>query len=607
MHRPGPGGLPPDGGDGQAAAAAAPEGRGPALRRPSSFGRRLGLAVLLVCVVVGIVTLRGRLNRLTAAATGRSRAPAAFDTGAGIVYSLDEEPTNFNFLSSDGNGVAMLQIVDRVWPSVFHADPGANVYMDKDLMDSVTLVSSNPQTVVYNINHRATWQDGVPFSADDFIYNWQAQSGLQKYTDVGGVPFDAASTVGYNGIASVTASPDKFTVTTTYSTPFADWRSLFSPVAPAHVMQRVGWNKGLLAANVGADTFISAGPFLFASYTAGRDFILARNPQYWATPSNLATVDFRFVTDSAQVVLGLAGNEIHASYPQPQLDLVRQLRQVPNLKLDERPGLTYEHLDFNEANPFLADVNLRRAIAMSIDRKDLIAQTVGQFATGILPDNNHFFAPGQPEYRDNSGGWATATATASGPYDSADVEGAKRLLAGNGYVLSHGILTRFGRPVTLRITSTLGNALRNAEEAFVVTQLEKIGIMVAENDTPSLRTTLSSHDFDMIIFAWSDTPFPSGSDPIFQTKTRFTGAQNYDSYANRTVDTLIGLAGLELDHDRQTSLYNQADAILWKDMVTLPLFQKPTLLVYQSRYKNLVNNITTEGPVSTMEQWGLPK
>jgi hypothetical protein len=42
-------------------------------------------------------------------------------------------------------------------------------------------------------------------------------------------------------------------------------------------------------------------------------------------------------------------------------------------------------------------------------------------------------------------------------------------------------------------------------------------------------------------------------------------------------------------------------------MVTLPLFQKPTLLVYQSRYRNMANNITTEGPVSSMEQWGLPK
>ena len=92
-----------------------------------------------------------------------------------------------------------------------------------------------------------------------------------------------------------------------------------------------------------------------------------------------------------------------------------------------------------------------------------------------------------------------------------------------------------------------------------------------------------------------------------QTKTRSTGAQNYDSYANRTVDALIGLAGIELDHARQTSLYNQADAILWKDMATLPLFQKPTLLVYQTKYKNMVNNITNVGPSFNMDQWALTK
>jgi len=55
------------------------------------------------------------------------------------------------------------------------------------------------------------------------------------------------------------------------------------------------------------------------------------------------------------------------------------------------------------------------------------------------------------------------------------------------------------------------------------------------------------------------------------------------------------------------SLYNQADAILWKDMVTLPLFQKPTLLVYQSRYRNMVNNITQVGPSFNMDQWALTK
>src|SRR5438128_1492764 len=221
----------------------------------------------------------------SACASKKAASPGStgtVDTNGGIVYSLDQEPTNYNLLTSDGNEFDMQAIIGRVWPTVFNVDANAKPFLDTTLMDSVTLTSTSPQVVVYQINHKAVWQDGVPFNADDFVYNWQAQSGLPQYTDVGGVAFDAASNAGYRQ------------------------------------------NK-----------------------------------------------------------------EINASYPQPQLDLVNQLKTVPNVKLDERPGLAYEHLDFNQSNPFLADVNLRKAIAMAVDRNDLIAKTVGQFATGIVPDNNH--------------------------------------------------------------------------------------------------------------------------------------------------------------------------------------------------------------------------
>lgn len=531
-----------------------------------------------------------------------------FNTAAGIVYSLDQEPTNYNVLTSDGRGFDGVQVMDRVWPSVFHADPSANLFMDRDLMESVTLASKSPQMVVYNIDPKAVWQDGVPINGEDFLFNWQAQSGLPQYTDVGGAAFDAASNTGYNQISSVTMSPDKFTVTATFSTPFADWKALFSTLAPAHVMKAIGWNKGLLATNVNAQTLISGGPFAFASYTPGKDFMIKQNPKYWGTPSNLGQVDYRFITDSSQVYPALANNEIQASYPQPQLDLVNQLKGVAGVKLDERPGLQYEHLDFNQANPFLSDVNLRKAIAMSVDRKELIAKTVGQFASGIVPDNSHIYVPGQPQYRDNSSGVTTTVSGSPGPYDQADVAGAKALLTANGYSLANGVLrNRAGKEVTLRITSTQGNKLRQSEEAYVINALSRIGIKVTEADTTGLGKTLSGGTFDLIIFAWVDAPFASGNDSIFQTKTKSAGGQNFDGYSNKTVDSLIAQTDVTLDADQEASLYNQVDAMLWRDMVTLPLFQKPTLLVYRETYQNLHNNITSEGPVYNEEQWAASK
>ncbi len=567
---------------------------------------------------------------LVAAACGKKTTPTATSSAGTnpngqIVYSLDQEDTNFNVLTSNGNEFDGVQIMDRILPTVFHADPGAKIFLDKDLMESVDLVSTNPQTVVYKINPKAVWQDNVPFNADDFIYSWQAQSGLPQYTDVGGKPYDTASNLGYSSIASITASPDKFTVTTTYSMPFADWKSLFSTMPPAHLMKTIGWNTGLLAANVNKNTLISAGPFAFSSYTPGKDFIIVRNPKYWGAPAGLAQVDYRFITDSSQVVPALANNEIQGVWPQPQVDLVNQLKALGSaVKLDERPGLQYEHLDFNEANKWLKDVNVRKAIALAIDRPQLLATTVGQFSTGIVPDNNHYYVPVQPQYQDNTSGVtstvtgtasstatgtasSTATGTASsGPYDHANVEAAKTLLTSNGYTLSSGAnptLTKGGQAVTLHITSTQGNQLRNTEEQFVANALAPLGIKVTEVDTTGLGKTLSGGTFDMIIFAWVQTPFASGNDPIFQTKTKNTGGQNYDGYSNPTVDSLIAQADVALDPAKQTSLYNQVDALLWNDMATLPLFEKPTLLVYSSKYHNMQDNITSEGPVYNEEQW----
>ena len=559
---------------------------------------------LFVASMVVVALVAAACSKKTTSSGGTTTT--GFDTNGQIVYSLDQEPTNYNVLTTDGNEFDGLQIMDRVWPSVFHYDPKANVFLDTDLMQSVTITSTSPQIVVYQINPKAKWQDGVPINADDFVYSWQAQSGLPQYNDVGGKPFDDASNSGYNQISAVTFSPDKFTVTTTYSTPFADWRSLFSTMPPAHLMKTVGWNKGLLAANVNTNTLLSGAPFKFVSYTPGKDFIIARNENYWGAASNLAKVDYRFITDSSQVEPALANNEINASYPQPQLDLVNQLKSVQNVTLDERPGLAYEHLDFNEANKWLADINVRKAIAMTIDRTSLISKTVGQFATGITPDNNHIYVPGQPQYKDNSSGVTGTSAPSPGPYDTPNVDAAKTLLTSNGYTLSTAnppVLTKGGQPVTMNITSTQGNALRASEEQFVINALAPLGIKVTEKDTTGLGKTLSGGTFDMIIFAWVDTPFASGNDSIFQKK----GGQNFDNYSNKAVDDLINQADVALDPAKEADLYNQVDAILWKDMVTLPLFQKPTLLVYQNKYKNMQNDITSEGPVYNEEMWALSK
>src|SRR5258708_29692332 len=112
-------------------------------------GRSLKLFVASMLAVALVAAACAKKTTTPPAATG------GIDTNAGIVFSLDQEGTNFNTLTSDGNNANVLAIVDGVWPSVYHVDPDVKGFLDKQLMDSVTLASTSPQAGVYKISPNA--------------------------------------------------------------------------------------------------------------------------------------------------------------------------------------------------------------------------------------------------------------------------------------------------------------------------------------------------------------------------------------------------------------------------------------------------------------------
>ena len=47
----------------------------------------------------------------------------------------------------------------------------------------------------------------------------------------------------------------------------------------------------------------------------------------------------------------------------------------------------------------------------------------------------------------------------------------------------------------------------------------------------------------------------------------------------------------------EINLANQADKLLWGDMFSLPLYQKPTLVAYNTNYQGIADNSTQAGPL----------
>jgi peptide/nickel transport system substrate-binding protein len=559
----------------------------------------LASAAVSLALLAAACGSSGKSTGASATTAGGSTGTTAskFNPNGTFTVGIDQEPANFNCTSSDGNEVACINIVDRVFPSVFHTYPDYSVHLDTNLMLSATQTSASPQTILYHINPKAVWSDGTPITFKDFVYSYQTQSGLPQYTDLGGKAYAPATTSGYSQVASIgEANNDPYQVQMVFKTPYPDWQGLFGandPILPVANQGKVAYNDGYTDP---VKDLISGGPFMVQSYNKGTSLTEVRNPKYWGPPANLASVTFRFLTDSSSIVPALQNNEINGDILTPQLDLVNAVKQIGNVSFQQTEGLEFEHLDFNQTNQWLKDPAIRQAIMLAVDRNQLIAKTVGQFDSNVKPLNNRIFVPGQPGFQDNSGG----------AYQAADLAKAKQVLASAGYTLNGGQLTKGGQAVSMRISSTSGNALRSSEEQFVINAIAPLGIKATETDVSSLGGTLAKGNFDMIIFAWVGTPFVSSNDAIYQTANTQTGtgASNYDAYSDPKVDALVTQADNTLNQTQRLALYNQADAQLWQSSYNLPLFQRPVAVAFQNKYVNFQNNPTAENDTYNMESWG---
>jgi peptide/nickel transport system substrate-binding protein len=513
---------------------------------------------------------------------------AAIKEGGTLNYGADQEPTGFNNNTSKDNGTSVANVMINVLPQAFHLTPDFGVELNADMLESAEQTSTDPQTVVYKIKQNANWSDGTPISADDFIYLWKNLNGSIKSNDV-------SSTTGYDQVESVTGSDNGKTVTVVFKEPFADWQALFCSgnfMLPAHYMEKQsgGWNTGL---DKNPEKIPSAGPFVVQNYTPGQSLTLVRNDKYFGQKAHLDSIVFRFLPESTTQPAALQNNEVDMIYPQPQLDMVQQVRALPDVSNEINLGPTFEHLDFNFKNEFLADVAVRKAIATGLNIDEIVKRTVGQFSDKVKPLGNRIWMPFQEQYEDHFG-----------QYGKGDVAGAQKLLDDAGYTKgSDGIYAKGGKKISLRFSTTAGNKLRETQGQLVQAQMKEVGIdiKIANLDSQKLfGDALPNGNFDIANFAWVGGPFAnSGNRDIYRTGA----GSNYGGYSNPKLDELYAQASGEFDKNKVATLLNQVDQTITDDMATIPLYNKPTFLAIRNSFANVKDNATQDGPFWNSSTW----
>jgi peptide/nickel transport system substrate-binding protein len=488
--------------------------------------------------------------------------------GGDLRIPMQTLPSNFNYNEVDGPGVDLGAIDEAVLPKTFNGTADGGTALNSDYLTSADVTSTAPQVITYTINPKAVWSDGSPITWRDFQVYWQALNGTNP-------AYQVAGTNGYSDIRSVSRGTDDKQAVVTFEKPYGEWKTLFTPLTPASL------NASPATFNTSWRTTmpVTAGPFSVQSIDQTHKTVtLARNPKWWGTPAKLDRVIFQYY-DTSALADALANNELDI-IGASQLDLLRRAQQTPGVVIRSAPGRTSFNVTLNGgAGSPLADLRLRQAVAQSINRQEITQRQLGQVVPNAQPDGNHFYAPGEKEYQDNS----TAL-----PYDPAH---AQQVLDSLGWTRPgpNAPRAKAGKPLSLRLMYAQDPS--NTEMAKTVqNELAQIGVTVELNQVdPSqfFPTYVNRGNFDLALLGWGSTPSPlSDGAGIYEQPLGNNVQQNYGRIGSPQIDALIAQGLGELDDTKRAALGNEIDRLIWQEGHSAVLFAVPGVVAVRSNLAN---------------------
>lgn len=386
------------------------------------------VAFLLTAGVLAVPALAGCGSEDPAGKplAGQDIQPAPRDRitdGGTLRWAVDSVPDTLNTFQSDADATTT-RVAQAVLPSMFRMNADGRPEANPAYLESAKVVETEPkQVVLYKLDQQAVWSDGREIGAADFAAQWRALAGKDT-------AYWTARNAGYDRIQKIERGDNALEVRVTFSRPYADWRSLFSPLYPKDVMGTPdSFNDGARK-----KLKVTAGPFLVKKLSRKDEQItLTRNPRWWGRPAKLSEIVLRTVPrekragelaagtiDLAEIAPSEARRITVAARPRgssspvmgpeadrkPRKAAAKHARQQPALRgFEVRKSLepAFTQLALNGAEGPLADERVRRAVARALDRKELAKAVLKPLGLPAVPVGSHLALSGQAAYADNSG------------------------------------------------------------------------------------------------------------------------------------------------------------------------------------------------------------
>ncbi len=528
-----------------------------------------------VCLI--IIVVAGLLLAQPAAAIRSDGNP----DGGVLNYGEYGRPVTLDPITS--NDMISLRVSELVFSGLTAINEKQEVVPD---LAERAEISDDGRLYTFYLRKDVTWhpregETPVPFTADDVIFTYNIMMHPKTITPL---------KVRNEFIESV-EKIDDFTVRFTLKRPILNALAKFSfKIIPQHGPA----NKEFLTRE---DPFvhhpIGTGPYMVRNITADREVILVANGNYYKGRPHIDKFVARPFADQNIMGQALMFNAID------MIVLVNH-RDIPQIQGDKRfvlqpyNALSYSFFGFNIRNPLLTDKRVRQAFTYAVNRQEMLDaffQGQGTIISGP-------FAPGS---------WAYNLDIQPMPYDP---QKAVALLKEAGFERGpDGIMAKDGQKLSLTLKVPIAKeseAIKRVVLAFK-NYLSKIGIEIQGEFIEWLawkEDIFLHHDFDLMFASWV---FDDSADisSLFHSAEIGAWKNNFGSYSNPEVDSLIVESKLTLDHEKRRTINRKLHAIIADENPYVFLWTLTNYAAYNKKVRHV--GIHPYKFFSYADEWYIPK
>jgi peptide/nickel transport system substrate-binding protein len=438
--------------------------------------------------------------------------------------------------------------------------------------------------LTFQIRRDIRWHDGQPTTAEDVLFTYERatnpSTGFPNMSN-----FDM-----YSRNAEL-VDPYTFRVRLRPHAEFLDiWAQ--TSIMPRHLLGDVAPEQ-LIQHPFGTSAPVGNGPFRFVRRVPGQEWVFEANPDFPEALGGRPYLDrivYRYIPEMTTLLTELLTGRVDV-YFGPNPNQADQIRNSAGVRLDASPNRQWVYMAFNTRRPQFQDARVRRAIAMGINREqivDALLYGLGDVGRGTVTPAHWSFAGDDPQTQL--------------PYDTAQ---ARQLLAEAGWTPgADGILRNAqGQQFQFTLITNAGNDTRRDILEIVQAQLEPLGIVVTPRlvEWNTMIATLQDprRNFDAVVSSW--VTYVRQDDADILHSRNVDRPYQYVGFANPRADQLIDTVAVMMDRDAARPLWLEYQRLMVEEAPYVPLYYPKRLTGIRNRVQGVEMDIRGELP--TVTQW----